>query len=436
MIFRRLPLPSLPWLAPAGPGLDAAPNATEWLRAAAQDLRANPGAGIVIAGETQPPEVHAIVAQINQSLGNVGATVRHCVPVEANPVNQLQSLQSLIDDMQRAAVDLLVILGGNPVYDAPTDLGFGQALQKVKFSVHHSLQANETSARCRWHVPATHFLESWSDIRAFDGTATIVQPLVEPLYDGISVHQLLDAFIRQPVRSAYELVKATWQKDTPGQTFESKWRDLLSSGVTPGIGRELTPAPGSAPISVSQPFAAVAAGNLEIIFRPDPCILDGTYANNGWLQELPKPFSKVTWDNTALISPTLARRERLANGDYVELTFHGRKLDVPVWITPGQAENTVTLHLGYGRQRSGRIGTNKGYNAYSLRTSDSLWQGSGLAMRKLGRRVALATTQSHFNIEGREMYRAGTLAEFLQRPHFAPEMAEVPQARRDALSPG
>jgi molybdopterin-containing oxidoreductase family iron-sulfur binding subunit len=202
---------------------------------------------------------------------------------------------------------------------------------------------------------------------------------------------------------------------------------MLSSGVTPGIGGELTPAPDSAPISVSQPFAAMAAGNLEIIFRPDPCILDGTYANNGWLQELPKPFSKVTWDNTAFISSALALREKLANGDYVELTFHGRKLDVPVWIIPGQAENTVTLHLGYGRERSGRIGTNKGYNAYSLRTSDCLWQGSGLVMRKLGRRVALATTQSHFNIEGREMYRAGTLVEFLQRPHFAPEMAEVPR---------
>ncbi len=410
-----------------GAGADVPLNAAKWLSAAAQDLRANPGASIVIAGETQPPEVHALVAQINQSLGNIGTTIRHCAPVEANPVNQLQSLQSLVEDMHRATVDLLIILGGNPVYDAPTDLNFPQALQKIRLSVHHGLHANETSARCHWHLPATHFLESWSDIRAFDGTVTIVQPLVEPLYEGISAHQLLDAFIGQPVRPAYELVKATWKKNTPSHTFESQWHSLLSSGATPGVGSELTPAAGPAQTTALQPSAAIAAGNLEIIFRPDPSVLDGRYANNGWLQELPKPFSKVTWDNTALISPVLARREKLENGDYVELTFRGRKLGVPVWITPGQAENTITLHLGYGRQRSGRVGTNKGYNAYSLRTSDSLWQGSGLAMRKLGRRVTLATTQNHFSIEGRAMYRAGTLVEFLQRPSFAPEMADVPK---------
>ncbi|HEY2711317.1 MAG TPA: TAT-variant-translocated molybdopterin oxidoreductase [Chthoniobacterales bacterium] len=433
----RLPVASrdIPQIAAAlaalvgagGAGANVPHNATEWLWAAAQDLRANIGESIVIAGESQPSEVHVLVAQINQSLGNVGATIRHCAPVESNPVNQLQSLQSLIDDLQRTAVDLLIILGGNPVYDAPINLDFAQALQKVRLSVHHSLHANETSARCHWHVPATHFLESWSDIRAFDGTVTIVQPLVEPLYDGISAHQLLDAFVGQPVRSAYELVKSTWQKDTPSNAFESQWRNVLSSGATPGIGGELTPAPGPAQIVVPQPSPDTAADSLEIIFRPDPGILDGSYANNGWLQELPRPFSKVTWDNTALISPVLARREKLENGDYIELTFRERKLDAPVWIIPGQAENTITLHLGYGRQRSGRVGTNKGYNAYALRTSDSLWQGSQLAMRKLGRRVTLATTQNHFNIEGRAMYRAGTLAEFLQRPHFAPEMAEVPK---------
>ncbi|HEY3602999.1 MAG TPA: TAT-variant-translocated molybdopterin oxidoreductase, partial [Chthoniobacterales bacterium] len=270
-----------------GAGGEAPQQASAWLRSAAQDLRANAGAGIVIAGETQPPEVHALVAQINASLGNTGATIRHHAPVAAQPVNQLDSLKTLVDEMRGGVVQLLIILDGNPVYDAPVDLDFAGALQKVKLRLHHSLHANETSRLCQWHVPATHFLESWSDIRAFDGTVTIVQPLVEPLYDSVSAHQLLDAFVQQPARAAYELVRANWEKGNPGSNFEAQWRKVLSDGVMPATGSEVTPetSPGPAvPVPMPQPHAA---GTLEIIFRPDPNILDGRYANNGWLQELP-----------------------------------------------------------------------------------------------------------------------------------------------------
>jgi MoCo/4Fe-4S cofactor protein with predicted Tat translocation signal len=419
-----------------GAGGDVPHNATEWVWAAAQDLRANAGASIVLAGETQPPEVHALVAQINASLGNVGATVRHCAPVEANPVNQLDSLKTLVDEMRRGAVELLVILGGNPVYDAPVDLDLAGALQKVKLRLHHSLHANETSRLCQWHLPASHFLESWSDIRAFDGTVTIVQPLVEPLYESVSAHQLLDAFIQQPARSGYELVRATWQKSNPTDSFEAQWRTVLSDGLTPGVGGELTPEKGSETAAlVPRRTVPPAAKSLEIIFRPDPSVLDGRYANNGWLQELPKPFSKITWDNAALVSPALAQREKLENGDYIELNFRDRKLGAPIWILPGQAENSVTLHLSYGRQRAGRVGTNKGYNAYTLRTSDALWQGAGLTIRKIDRHLKFATTQNHFTIEGRDMYRAGTLAEFVRRPHFAAGIEEEPKHDETLYNP-
>ncbi|HSU85778.1 MAG TPA: TAT-variant-translocated molybdopterin oxidoreductase [Chthoniobacterales bacterium] len=412
-----------------GAGGEAPQLPSTWLRSAAEDLRANAGAGIVIAGETQPPEVHALVAQINASLGNIGSTIRHCAPVEAEPVNQLGSLKTLVDEMRRGVVQLLVICGGNPVYDAPFDLDFAGALKKVKLRLHHSLHANETSRLCQWHLPATHFLESWSDVCAFDGTVTIVQPLVEPLYDSVSTHQLLAAFLQQqPARSSYELVRATWQKANPSDAFEAQWGKVLSDGLIPSTPTELTPATASSlPAATAPKSATPVPGTLEIIFRPDPNILDGRYANNGWLQELPKPFSKITWDNAAFVSPALAQREQLQNGDYIELSYRGRKLGAPVWILPGQAENSVTLHLGYGRRSAGRVGTNKGYNAYTLRTSDALWQDVGLTIRKTDRHLKFATTQNHFTIEGRDMYRAGTLAQFVRQPGFAAKMAEAPK---------
>jgi MoCo/4Fe-4S cofactor protein with predicted Tat translocation signal len=416
-----------------GSGADVPPAATEWVWAAAQDLRANANAGIVLAGETQPPEVQAIVAKINASLGNTGVTITQRASAAAHPVEPTKSLRKLIDDMRGGAVELLVILGGNPVYDAPVDLDFAGALRKVKLRVHHGLRANETSALCDWQISATHFLESWSDLRAIDGTSSIVQPLIEPLYDGVSAHQLLDAFVRQPPRSDFEIVKATWERQNGSATFERDWRKILSDGIVP----RSESSPPSPPVASSSVAASlpVAGHGLEILFRADPNVLDGRYANNGWLQELPHPFSKITWDNAALVSPALAEREKLENGDYVELSYRGRKLGAPIWILPGQAENTVTLHLGYGREKAGRVGTNKGYNAYRLRTADALWQGDGLTIQKLPRREKFATTQNHFTIEGRDMYRSGTLAEFVRNPRFAAEMEEVPKDDETLYNP-
>ncbi len=423
-------------LGTGGSSADIPPEATRWLSAAAEDLRAHAGASIVIAGEAQPAEVHALVAQINQSLGNVGSTVTHLAPVEADPVNQLQSLRTLVEEMRAGEVQCLVILEGNPVYDAPVDLDFAGALQKVQLRLHQSLFPNETSALCHWQIPARHFLEDWSDRRAYDGTVSIVQPLVEPLYEGVSAHQLLDAFVQQPPRSAYELVRATWQGGSEEKAFAEYWRKSLSDGLLSGLGQNAA-ANGStaAPATPTAPAAPGQAEALEILFRPDPNMLDGRYTNNGWLQELPKPFSKITWDNAALVSPALAQRKKLANGDYIELSYRGRKLGAPIWIMPGQAEHSVTLHLGYGRRRAGQVGTNKGYNAYLLRTADALWQDAGLTIRKLPRRLQFATTQNHFTIEGRDMYRSGTLAEFIRQPQFAAEMEEVPREDETLYNP-
>ncbi len=419
-----------------GEGGAILPEASTWLDAAARDLQANNGASIIIAGETQPPEVHALVQQMNSALGNSGVTVR--ARPHATVDNQVESLRELVDEMKSGAVEVLVILGGNPIYDSPVDLDFARALERVKMRVHHTLHANETSARCQWLIPATHFLESWSDARAFDGTAAIVQPLIEPLYAGISAHQLIEAFIQQPVRSAYEIVRANYQGNGPTSEFEKTWRKALSDGLVekpPRSGGFQTADAKETAIRRSPLLEASGDNSLEVLFRADPNILEGRYANNAWLQELPKPFSKITWDNAALVSPKLAARENLQNGDYIELTFRNRKLGAPICITPGQAENSITLHLGYGRERAGRIGTNKGYNAYKLRTSDALWFGSGATIRKISGHEKFAATQNHFAIEGRHMFRGGTLAEFLAEPHFAEKEAEVPKHDETLYNP-
>ncbi len=423
-------------------GISSAENPTvssdsaKWLDAATRDLLMNRGASVLIAGETQPPEVHALVQAMNAALGNVGITV---TPQSAAVItNQLESFRTLVDEMTSGAVEWLVILGGNPVFDSPADIDFAGALEKVKMRVHHTLHANETSRHCQWTIPATHFLETWSDVRALDGTATIVQPLIEPLYAGISAHELVEAFVRQPVRSAYEIVRTNWQGIAPVSEFERAWRKALSDGVIekpPRSGGFQTAEVKETAIRRSPLLEASPANQLEIAFRADPNILDGRYANNAWLQELPKPFSKITWDNAALVSPKLAQRENLQNGDYIELIFRGRKLDAPICIIPGQAENSITLHLGYGRQHAGRVGTNKGYNAYTVRTSDALWFGNGVTIRKISSHEKFATTQNHFAIEGRHMFRGGTLAGFLAEPDFAEREAEVPKHDETLYNP-
>jgi Fe-S-cluster-containing dehydrogenase component len=398
-----------------------APSAAEaWVRAATQDLLANRGAGIVIAGETQPPEVHDLVARINGQLGNVGSTVINRL---ASLTNHINSLGQLVEEMKSGAVELLLSLGGNPVYDAPADFDFASALTKVKTVVHHTPHANETSRKCHWIIPATHFLESWSDAIAFDGAISIVQPLIQPLYANISVHEMVGSFIERPVRSAYEIVRETWQLRNSTPHFEDDWRRALSDGVfqNSDISVPMVQGPSGNRLAESQ-----SRGGIEILFRPDPSILDGRYANNGWLQELPRPVTKLTWENAALVSPQLAVREKIDNGDVVELEFRGQKIKAPVWIQPGQAKNSVTLHLGYGRTEVGRVGKDAGFNAYALRTSDSLWFGDGLTIRKTGEQHVFASTQQHHQTEGRDFLRSGTLAEFLADPKRVARPEEQP----------
>jgi len=431
-----------------------------WLGALARDLLRHRGRSVAIPGDYQSPGVHLWAHVVNHALGNVGSTVIYTDPVEAEPVDQTASLRELVADMDAGRVEWLIILGGNPVYNSPADLAFGERLLKVPMRMHLSLYQDETSALCQWHIPEAHYLEAWSDTRALDGTASIVQPLIAPLYNGKSAHEFLTAFTSQPERSGYDIVREHWKTQRPGADFERFWRKSLNDGVIAGtalppISVTLKPEwlpPFVAEVSKARaqekPARDPAPEGVELVFRPDPAVFDGRFANNGWLQELPKPITRLTWDNAAMVSPATAQRLGLTYridstggehgqilADVVELSYGGRSLRAPVWIDPGQADGCVTLHLGYGRTRAGHVGTGTGFNAYQLRTSASPWLGSGLTLRKTGDRFPLACVQFHHNMEGRALVRATTLEEFRRNPAFARELGEEPPSSL-SLYPG
>jgi molybdopterin-containing oxidoreductase family iron-sulfur binding subunit len=366
---------------------------------------------------------------------------------------------------------MLIIMSANPVYSAPVDLKFADAMQKVALRIHLGLYEDETAALCHWHICEAHYLESWSDVRTDDGTVTIIQPLIAPLYGGKSAHEVMAALSGNGDRPGYDLVRAYWSgpdgaRNTGRVTasppaapaiappaagaaaapasggarpaavaaaapapanatsqFDRDWRQWLHDGVVPNTAF----APKT--VAISANFAAqgaprAAVPGLEAVFRPDPTIHDGRFANNAWLQELPKSLTKLTWDNAALISPATADRLRLVSGDVVELKQGGRSLRIAVWLSPGQARDTVTLHLGYGRTRAGRTGNVAGFDVTALRTFDAPDILQGVELIKTGDSYQLACTQDHWSLEGRNLVRVATKAQYEADPKFAQKMEE------------
>ena len=514
-----------------------------WITAMAQDLREHAGASIVIPGDEMPAEVHALAHAMNAALGNVGKTVIYTDPLTVGQNTQIEQLRELVADIDAKRVRMLVILGGNPVYNTPVDLKLTrERMENVPLRVHLGLHLDETGELCHWHVAGKHFLESWSDARAYDGTATLTQPLVEPLYGGKNIHEVVQLFVREGFdKRDYDIIKGFWQTQnissgtntvsaaastaaagsvrpaavsgaantaasapaptgqnanstavsaatrstasstgvqqgtgpaggsataqgaaqgagqTGGQgagqgtgqttgttgaqgaaatsavrTFEDNWRRAVHDGM---ISNSALPARTmtASTAFLSQPALQLqpAAGPLEIAIRPDPCVYDGRFNNNGWLQELPRPLTKVTWENVALISPATAQRLNLNQGndereisggergtafintkgnnmgaDTVTIRYQGGQIEkaVPVWISPGQPDDVITIFTGYGRTRAGRIGTGLGYNAYDIMRSDAMGSGFG-DITATGVKAMIASTQIHFNMEGRDILR-------------------------------
>ncbi|MFM1919838.1 MAG: hypothetical protein RLZZ303_1472 [Candidatus Hydrogenedentota bacterium] len=417
----------------------AAALPSDFIKALLEDFNAHKGLSLVIPGDEQPPVVHALAHAINAALGATTpvdgkpALVEYTDPVEAEPVDQIASLRSLVADMNEGKVACLVILGGNPVYTSPADIDFLSAYQKVGKRVHLTASINETSWYCHWQLPEAHPLESWGDIRSFDGMTSLVQPMIAPLYNGKTAHDVLAALTGEEKSTTYDIVQAYWKASRGPDRFESFWQDALTRGYAM---RELLPLD-AARLRMTDSFGehqpVEKGAGLDIVFRPDPTIEDGRWNNNGWLQELPKPLTNLTWDNAVHIHPRTAKELGFDHEDMVELEYAGRTVRGAVMYQFGQLPNTITVHLGYGRTRSGNIGNGRGFNAYALQTSDSPWFGTGAHLRKLGGTYALARTEEHWNIEqslldqaqkaeDRHLIRESTFAYWKEHKDFAQHM--------------
>jgi MoCo/4Fe-4S cofactor protein with predicted Tat translocation signal len=385
----------------------------EWVGAVAADLTANQGRAFVHVGPDQTVETHALVHAINEKLGARGKTLDLIEPVAHAPTDQASSLADLVADMHGGKVTALLIIDSNPVYAAPATLGFADALTKVAFSLALTPAPNETSNAAIWSVPMAHPWETWSDARAYDGTASILQPQALPLYNGMSPHTLLALLSDPSPPSSLALVQATWKSRLAGD-FSQSWHDALAEGVVPGTAG--APANVSLADNAGQLNSPAAPERpLQILFRPDPHLWDGRFANNPWLLELPRPLTKLTWDNPLLLAPEQARRLGLRNGDEVRVSAGGASVTAPVWIMPGQAEDCAVALLGFGRQLAGSVGTGTGVDFFPL-----TGRTGALSLSKTGRHVELASTERHNVLldVGDDIVKHGTLAQFRKDPRF------------------
>jgi len=417
------------------------PEVLAWLEAVVEDLRAaSPGRSLLVVGSEAPPEVHALGHAINQALGNVGRTVVYTEPVAPAPdptQSGTESLAELVADMQAGEVSTLLILGGNPMFDAPADLDVAAAMNEVERRIYVGPHENETSGLCQWMVPEPHFLESWGDGRAHDGNVCLCQPLVQPLYDSHSAYEVLAALEGRSDATGYELIREYWNSlgvDDPsfrravhdgflaGRTLEPK--DVSPTGTADAARR------------AAEAWASRPQDGITLVLRMDPTVHDGRFANNAWLQECPKPLTRLTWDNALLVAPRRAQANGWKNEDLVEVRLPtGDAFEAPVWVLPGHPDDTVTLHLGYGRQRTGKIGADTGVDAYPARTTANLWAVPGVELAKSRGRRALASTQDHFVMEGRHPVRSTSLEHYRREPDFAQHLGHAPKEGQTFYEP-
>ncbi len=410
------------------------PAYQKFVAAVVKDLQAHKGAAVVIPGDNQPPAVHALAHAINGALGAGGNTVIYTETVQVKPQDGTAALKELVGEMNAGKVDMLLIMGSNPVYDAPVDYGFAQAMDKVGLRVQHTLFPNETTDHVHWQIAGTHYLEQWGDTRAFDGTVSLIQPLIAPLYNGKSEAEFIFALVGSSETSGYDIVRKYWQDKISGD-FDTSWRKALNDGYLPNTAlpaKSVAAKGGNIP-----PTNAQNSGQMEVMFRRDPLIYDGSRANNSWLQETPKPITNLCWDNAVLISPNQAQKSGLVTGDIVEIEVNGRKVNGPIWPQPGHPDNSITVFLGYGRTKAGHVGTDVGFSGYKVRGADAPWFAAG-TIKKVGSDFGFAHPQGFQYIDysdlpkgteplsNRHIIRKATLADFIKNPDFAHEGIESP----------
>ena len=409
-----------------------------WIAGCAKDLKANAGKSIVLAGYRLPLAAHLLVVAINEALGATGHTVEY----RQAPPSQTGTLSELTAALHGGQVQTLVILGGNPAYNAPADLNWSQAQAKAKTVVRLGYYIDETSwnaaahAASQWDLAMAHYLESWGDARTADGTVVPVQPLIEPLFGGVTELEVLALIGGITPSSPYEIVRETFRSLSSGD--ENAWRKFLHDGFLAGSAAKVAnvqynPAELTRALGELKPASSPTTNSMEVVFYRDAKMDDGRNNNNGWLQELPDPITKLTWDNAVLMSAATAKElgvfynRNIQNQKFfnykVEVTLNGRKITGPVWVQPGMADHTIGLALGYGREKTGRVGAGTGFNAYSLRAADHLYDASGATVKNTGdESYELATTQSHWAMEGRPVVRETNLEQYRKNPKFAQRM--------------
>jgi molybdopterin-containing oxidoreductase family iron-sulfur binding subunit len=400
------------------PGVEA-----KWIEACAQDLLAHRGKSLVVAGHRQPLAVHLMALALNQALGNIGQTVQ----LQSVPASKEAEIQDLAKALQGGEVQTLVILGGNPVYTAPADLDWATTQRKAKTVVRLGYYEDETFPATDWHLPAAHFLESWGDALTHDGTLVPIQPLVAPLFGGLTELEILARLAGLDVTAPYSVVRETFAGLVGAEGAEAKWRKFLHDGFLADSAAKPVTASLKAGV-VGRAAAALKAtlpakDRLDVVFHRDYSLDDGRYNNNGWLQELPDPVTKIVWDNVVLVNRKTARELGVANSDLVEVKVGGRTVSGPIWVQPGMADHTLGLALGYGRTRTGRVGVGTGFNAYAARTTTTTNLATGATVQPLGKTYPISTTQDHWSMEGRPIVREANLDQYQKHPSFAKHMA-------------
>ncbi|MCU0960851.1 MAG: TAT-variant-translocated molybdopterin oxidoreductase [Pirellulaceae bacterium] len=422
----------------------AAPHVQKFIQVLAQDLAAHRGRCVVAVGAHQPPAVQAAVHRLNALLGNVGHTVRYTAGPRAQRGSHVEAIRQLAAAMRDGQVQTLLILGGNPVYDAPADVDFAAGLDQVPSTVHVGLYRNETARRCLWHVPQAHFLESWGDARSWDGTYSVVQPMIAPLYGGRTPVEIVARLLGEPLPKSDELVKATLQALAGDQFSEKLWRQCVHDGLWADSAwpAETVPDVSVRDLPADLP-AAAAEGSLELVLMRDASVYDGRFANISWLQECPDPMTKLTWDNAAIMSPATARALQVADESRVRLESGGRSVEAPVYVMPGWADGVVGLALGYGRVAAGSVGGLEeagvapvGANAYQVRTSQAMYTVADLKVEGLPGRFPLSSTQDHHAIDAvglqerarrvPTLVREASLDHFLHHPDFVQHVTHEP----------
>jgi molybdopterin-containing oxidoreductase family iron-sulfur binding subunit len=413
----------------------------QWISAVAKDLLANRGASLVVVGSRQPAAVHALAAAVNRGLGNAGRTVTYVKPLDGAATDPFEDIKGLASDLASGSVSTLIVLGGNPAYDAPADVGFAAAIAKAPVSIALTDRVDETASLTTWHIPLAHELETWGDAVSRAGAYAVQQPLIAPLFGARSAIELLGKLAGEADASGYALVRAT--SAGYGANDELAFEQLVQRGAGAVAGSEtfggLTVATDAVASAVAALPGPSAAAELEVVFLADNKLFDGRFANNSWLQELPDQITRITWDNAALIAPSTAKGLGIENGDLIKVTVGSASIEIVAWKQPGQATGTIGLQLGWGRTKGGTTATGAGFDVYPLRTTSAPHYAAA-KVEKLGKKYPLSQTQEHDSMEERPLILDADLEEYKAKPDFtqweSPDMSVAPLWKPQDYSEG